>query len=171
MHRRENFWERVRVWLWPKLHWLAQAFGAYTVGTTGEEQFVGTVDYEEEEFEEVLAHELDFEWNAIACLKSNDGEWSKGTWSERDASDERYWDGDPHPNWPDLLTDYQLHVTLFEGETGIDVYAHFEKSYWRHPFGHLKGHGLSPEMGVEMMQEILDEHDIDYDTGDSTGGA
>lgn len=164
MHRIESFWQPIRTAVWPFLHKPLKAVGGFSVTDVEREQYVGTVDEDQSEFEEVLCHEVGFDWNPIASAKFRDDGWSKGTWVYRDSENPIYWADEPRPDWPDILTDYQLHVTLYPAKhgSGTDIYAHYERSYVRHPIQHVNGHEYSGFRGVRMARTLLHQHDIDY---------
>lgn len=65
------------------------------------------------------------------------------------------------------LATYQLHVVLhdLEDAEGIDVYAHWECSWIRHPYKHYVARGYDAERGVELARRWLidDEHRLRSD--------
>ena len=104
--------------------------GGYALGTSDDEQYVGKVSVDEEEFELVL-EDLGFIRNPIACFKSAKGNRkSEGTWV-------LLADDDPNDYVQD---DYQLHTTLFQrrdGKSGREIYAHKEPDWRASPLKHL----------------------------------
>lgn len=162
MHANQNFWEPVRKYVWPRIHGLLTTIGGYSVGQVSNDQYVGTIPHTEKQVEETLSHRIGFTWNPVAALKREDGEWSEGSWVFRDADDMVFWDGKAKYKH-DFLTDKQLHVTLFDGEDGIDVYAHFEYSWITHPVKHLNTVDMKIDLAVAMTTRRLEESGIRLD--------
>lgn len=126
----DDWIEGFRHYWYPKLHPYLNELGGYAVGTSNDEQYVGKVAVNEDEFERVL-EDLGFVRNPIACFKSaEDGRESEGTWCLL---------ADDDPN--DYVRDgYQLHITLFQrrdGEPGREIYAHHEPDWRQTPIKHL----------------------------------
>lgn len=127
----------------------------------GDDQFVGTVPKDEFDLEETLVHESGWTWNPIAALKQRGGKWSDGSWTYRDASRDVFW----YSRWSipvDFLTDAQVHLTVFEVEDGMALYAHYEPHWVTHPVAHYSGRHVDPEKGVDLTRQFLDDHDITY---------
>ncbi|ELY50056.1 hypothetical protein [Natronolimnohabitans innermongolicus] len=143
---REDFVNAVRRSVWPQIHYLlAGTFDGYAVSHTTAEEYALTTHCTEERLEEILA-ELGFSRNPIASLKVRmDGNTSEGSW---------VWRASP-------LADMQLHVVLHEVENTekVDVYAHWECSWIRHPYKHYVARGYDAEKGVELARRWL----INYD--------
>jgi hypothetical protein len=149
----DDYIERFRRFLYPKLHGFLKLFGGYSVGKTGKNQYVGTLDMSDEELERVLA-KLGFERNPIACYKRNEhGNGSIGSWALRSHDDP----------FGELEVDRQLHVTLFHpvNGSGVAVYAHDEYDWQDKPIAHLKGRDFRPEDGVEYTKELLYSERVD----------
>ncbi len=145
----DDWIEVVRRWLFPRLHGVASRFGAYTIGTTGENQRVCRVLVDEETIETVLVA-LGFERNPIACFKSLvDGRESEGSWVLR-SHDDRF---------GLLERDRQLHVTLFLPRYGhgVLVYAHEEYDWQDAPRKHFLGESVDPIIGATKMLYLLME--------------
>ena len=65
---------------------------------------------------------------------------------------------------PSLLSDRQLHVVLFaQSADRVDVYAHNEYNWLRHPIKHAKQKDIRREEGAEQIRRWLDAQAIDYD--------
>lgn len=63
-----------------------------------------------------------------------------------------------------MLTDRQLHVILFaQSPETIDVYAHTEYNWLRHPIKHAQQIGIDRAEGARQMRRWLDERGLDYD--------
>lgn len=106
--------------------------------TSGE--FAGTLHASRRDAERLL-----FRWGFVrspfARLKTRDGTPEIGSWAYRDSP----------------LARRQLHVMLFDGEDGIDVYAHEEPSSVNPLVGadHFDGRGQQVAAGVELARERL----------------
>ncbi len=139
----------------PQIHYLLQGtFGGYAVSHTSAEEYVLTTDCSEADLEKILA-ELGFSRNPIAALKvRTDGNTAEGSW---------VWRSSP-------LASYQLHIVLhdLENETGVDVYAHWECSWIRHPYNHYVARGYDAEKGVELARRWLEQYDGDV-VGNGSG--
>jgi len=160
MGHEQDWIERVRLWLIPKLGRVAQHLNhvggepLYVSYKLHNNEFVGRVDMPEEEFEKEL-DEMGFERNPIAALKTNSaGETEEGSW--------RRVGYDDHP-------DRQLHVILFDGDKMADaptgcvyVYAHWELRWDTDPIAHYKGKKYNGSEGVRRMKDLLDQNGITY---------
>ncbi|RQH01190.1 hypothetical protein [Natrarchaeobius oligotrophus] len=126
----------------PQVHYLLQgSFDGYAISHTTAEEYALTAYCTEETLESIL-EELGFSRNPIASLKVRmDGNTSEGSW---------VWRSSP-------LADYQLHVVLhaLEDGEGVDVYAHWECSWIRHPYKHYVARGYDAETGVELARRWL----------------
>ena len=153
MGHREDAINAVRRSLIPQLHYLfAGSFGGYAVSHTTAEEYALTAMCSEATIETIL-EELGFSRNPIASLKvRTDGNTSEGSWVWR----------------PSPLADHQLHVVLhdLEDSQGVDVYAHWECSWIRHPYNHYVARGYDAETGVELTRRILENYDGDAVEGD-----
>ncbi len=151
----DDWIESVRQHLYPKLHGPLSSLGKrigiplYAVGHVGEAQYIGKFD----ENEDTIEDEFDDrgERNPIAALKSlRDGRTSEGSWVVK------------HDDAPDLIEKgMQLHFTLFvreDGESGRELYAHYEDDWEERPIRHLRGRNFSASEGVAIAEEYLDEH-------------
>ncbi|MFD1512470.1 hypothetical protein [Halomarina rubra] len=80
---------------------------------------------------------MGFERNIVAALKSRaNGDISEESWALRES----------------FFASWQLHLTLYSGEGGVDVYAHWERSRRRHPWKHLDNVGFNAKKGVQMTR-------------------
>lgn len=121
MHR-HDYIEPLRRRLLPLLHGFLSLLGLYSVTDVTERQYVATVEFVEPQLELYL-HHLGFYRNPLSALKRHpDGRVSQGSWFYL----------------PDgLLSTRQYHLTLLDGETGVDCYLH-EEVFWGHdPVAHL----------------------------------
>ena len=148
---REDATNALRRTVLPQLHYaLYGTFEGYAVSHTTEDEYVATVHCPESAIESILA-ERGFSRNPIASLKVRfDGNTSEGSWVYRE-----------HP-----LADDQLHVVLHtlgdgEDEERVDVYAHWERSWIRHPYAHYVARGYDAERGVEITKRLLDRWEGD----------
>ncbi|WIV67142.1 hypothetical protein [Natrialbaceae archaeon AArc-T1-2] len=148
MGYREDFVNAVRRSLVPQVHYLLDGtFGGYAVSHTTAEEYVFTAHCSEETIEAVL-EDVGFSRNPIASLKVRiDGNTSEGSW---------VWRRSP-------LSSHQLHVVLhdLEDAEGVDVYAHWERSWIRHPYAHYVARGYDAEKGVELARRWLASYDGD----------
>ncbi|WP_408957653.1 hypothetical protein [Natrinema sp. 74] len=161
MSYREDFVNALRRRFLPQTHFLLQGtFGGYAVSHTTADEYALTVHCSEATIEDVL-EQLGFSRNPIAALKVRmDGNTSEGSWVWR----------------PSLFADEQLHIVLhdLENESGVDVYAHWECSWIRHPYKHYVARGYDAEKGVALARRWLVDGDelecgpgIDYEIDNS----
>jgi len=138
---------RVRRRLLPALHRLKEPLGGYAICRQHPSEYVGTVKRTLDAVRSMLA-ELAFESEPIASLKvHDDGRLSAGSWVRRES---------PLARW-------QLHVTLFRtGEGTVEVFAHREHSWLRHPYKHYTQDGWDIQGGVDRMRSILSEHGVPF---------
>jgi len=137
-----DFWELIRRYGLPVLG-KRLPDRIYTTGNVTEEQFVVLSKKGSERVEEEL-------WNAgfrrmpLAAFKSlPDGRKSVGSWAYRDS----------------LLSETQLHITLFDAENGTGIYAHAEPSAIN-PFtayAHFASNEVDAKGGVEQAKDRLPE--------------
>ncbi|MXV61180.1 hypothetical protein GS429_03715 [Natronorubrum sp. JWXQ-INN-674] len=144
----EDFVNAVRRSFIPQMHYLLQgSFDGYAISHTTADEYALTAHCDEATIEEIL-DQLGFSRNPIASLKvRTDGNTSEGSWVWR----------------PSPLADMQLHVVLheLENEEGIDVYAHWECSWIRHPYKHYVARGYDAEKGVELARRWLTSYEGD----------
>jgi hypothetical protein len=139
----------VRRSLWPVVDSALGRVGGYAVSTVTQNEYVGTADAEIRGIEETLRC-LGFSFEVISALKHrscpNRKDVESGSWVLRDSP----------------LSSHQLHVHLFSerDEVAVDVYAHHEKSWVRHPVKHYRVEYCDRERGVEMAREILSDADV-----------
>jgi len=114
-------------------------------------QFVGRIEMNEEEFERVLDN-AGYERNPLAWLKRN---------SEREIEE---------GSWRSLDEKMQTHLIFYDGEkapnanTGeLFIYAHYEYRWDVHPWKHLVGEDVSYKDGVEEVRKMLQDEGINYD--------
>ena len=140
----ESDWiEAARRLLYPRLHPLLHIVGLYSVGPVSEAQHVATIQMGEEEFEKYILHAPHrFERNPIASYKTApDGR--KSTLSLRLTHA-----GSEHYNTQYVDEKKQLHWTLFNAADGVlDLYAHYEYDWQVAPVKHLRGEGMSDDIG------------------------
>lgn len=132
------------------IHVVLSLFGAYAVGTTLPNQYVGSYREDEDVIEKELA-EVGFERNPVACFKDlPDGRESEGSWVLR-AHD------DPLGR---LGEDRQIHVTMYELEDGRgrELYAHEEYDWQDRPWAHYRAVDFRPRRGVEHTAELIENY-------------
>jgi hypothetical protein len=146
MGYREDAINAARRTVYPQIHYLLRGtFGGYAVTHTTADEYVLTANCSEEEIEALLG-ELGFSRNPISAVKVRmDGNTAEGSWVWR----------------PSPLASYQLHIVLHElRETdGVDVYAHWECSWIRHPYRHYVARGYDAQKGVELTRRWLIDDD------------
>ena len=142
---------KTRELVWPLCHrFLTTVSDAYAVTQTTEDEYAATVGETQERLEARLS-EVGFERTPVAALKVRlDGNVSDGSWVYRNSK----------------LADTQLHVVLHElrDQRGVDVYAHVEDNWIRHPLGHLRKKSYTAERGVSSVRSLFDREDeISYE--------
>ncbi len=138
---------RVRRRVLPTVHRIKEPFGGFAQCTMDPSEYVGTVGRELSEFRTDL-QAMEFSPEPIASLKVHgDGRLSAGSWVRRQSP----------------LAKWQLHVTLFQdGRDAIDVFAHREHSWLRHPYKHYTSEGWDTTSGVERMRSLLSDHGVAF---------
>jgi len=162
MGHKQDWWERVRATVIPKIGLVTQLIedvtgSYYYVRTeTHNNQFVGRVPMNEEKFEKEL-HEMGFDRNPLSSLKTlgSTGESEEGSWRKVGFED---------------APAFQLHVILYDGEpinnAEVDVtyvYAHWELRWDTNPIKHYRGVDANGPEGVRRMKRLLDENGIGYE--------
>ena len=139
---------RVRQRLGPWITRLGQTLGQpeYRLRET---EYVGTVQQPLDEFTETL-QEHGFEWDPLAWYHQPPvGSEPNGSWSYRRT----------------VLADRQLHVILIaHSPKYIDVFAHEEYNWLRHPIKHLWQVGIDRKAGSSEMRRWLERHGMEVDT-------
>jgi len=115
--------------------------------------YAGTVAMPMDEFERALG-DGGFAWAPISWYHQPPlGADPNGSWTFRRAP----------------LADRQLHVILSRHTPGrIDVYAHWEYNWRRHPVKHAKQLAIDRTAGSETMRTWLETHNIGYETRSRT---
>ena len=62
---------------------------------------------------------------------------------------------------------WQVHIRGYAHVDGIELTAHFEPEPRRHPHAHIALFGLDIDRGMDVLLELLDRHEIEYDWLDS----
>ncbi|QFU84156.1 hypothetical protein GCU68_09605 [Natronorubrum aibiense] len=138
---------RVRRRVLPTLHRIKEPLGGFAQCLQHPDEYVGTIEYGLGEFRSDL-ETMSFAPEPIASLKVHrDGRRSAGSWVRR---------ASPLSRW-------QLHVALFIADgDAVDVFAHREYSWLRHPYKHYTGAGWDTRGGVHRMRSLLSEHDVAF---------
>lgn len=138
---------RVRRRVLPTVHRIKEPFGGFAQCTQHPSEYVGTVQRELNAFRPDL-EAMEFAPEPIASLKVHrDGRTSVGSWARRKSP----------------LAKWQLHVTLFQdGRDTIEVFAHREYSWLRHPYKHYTAEVWDTAGGVDRMRSLLTEHDVSF---------
>jgi len=138
---------RVRQRLGPWITRLARTLGQpeYRLHDT---EYVGTVEQPLDEFTEAL-EEHGFEWDPLAWYHQPPvGSEPNGSWTYRRAS----------------LADRQIHVILIAHSAEyIDVFAHEEYNWLRHPIKHLRQVGIERRAGSSKMRRWIESHGVEVD--------
>ena len=113
-----------------------------------ESEYVGTIGQPLDEFTEIL-QEHGFDWDPLAWYhQSPTGSDPNGSWTYRRS----------------LLADRQLHVILIaRTPEKIDVFAHEEYNWLRHPISHLRQVGIEREAGSNETQQWIERRGIEID--------
>lgn len=139
---------RVRQRLGPYLTHLARALGQpqYRLRET---EYVGTVQQSLEQFTATL-QEGGFDWDPLAWYhRPPVGSEPNGSWTYRRS----------------LLGDRQLHVILVDRSSdSLDVFAHEEYNWLRHPIRHLQNSGVNREAGRDVMRRWLESRNVAFET-------
>lgn len=111
------------------------------------EEYAATVECRIEDLESRLS-EYGFRWNPLSMYhRTKFGNRSNGSWVLRRG----------------LFSDRQLHVILIkQGEARVDVYAHNEYNWLRHPIKHAEQVDLRREEGAQQALRHLDAMAVDY---------
>ncbi|WP_306056311.1 hypothetical protein [Natronococcus wangiae] len=138
---------RVRRRVLPTLHRIKEPLGGFAQCTQHPDEYVGTVQRGLCEFRSDL-EAMSFAPEPIASLKVHeDGRLSAGSWVRRRSP----------------LARRQLHVALFQTSVeNIEVFAHREYSWLRHPYRHYTGQGWDSSGGVERMRSLLSDHGVSF---------
>ena len=138
---------RVRRRVLPTLHRIKEPLGGFAKCTQHPAEYVGTVERSLSEFRPDL-EAMAFAPEPIASLKiREDGRFSAGSWVRRRSA----------------MADWQLHVTLFQsGSDAVEVFAHREYSWLRHPYKHYVGEGWDMDAGVRRMRSLLEDHGVAF---------
>lgn len=144
---RQDLPYRFRQAVGPLVDRLAKAVGQPTYRLRHTE-YVGTVRRSMREVEALL-REGGLRWDPLSWYHQPPvGSRPDGSWAYR--------------NGP--FADRQLHVVLCaRSREAVDVYAHDEPNWRRHPRRHLEGSDIRRERGAEEMRRWLDERGIAYE--------
>jgi hypothetical protein len=138
---------RVRQRLGPWIDRLARRVGQpeYHVRDEG---YAGTVSVPVADLESRLA-DAGFSWDPVSLYhRTQAGTGTDGSWVYRSSP----------------LADRQLHVVLFaQSADRLDVYAHEEYSWLRHPVKHARQEDIRRERGAAELRRWLDEQPFEYE--------
>ncbi len=139
---------RVRQWLGPVITRLGRTLGQpqYRLYET---EYVGTVRRPLGEFTETL-QTYGFEWDPLAWYHQPPvGSEPNGSWTYRRT----------------LLADRQIHVILIAHSPAyIDVFAHEEYNWLRHPIKHLRQVGIDREAGSHKVRRWIERNGMAIET-------
>lgn len=137
---------RARQSIGPRIDAAARTFGdpQYRVRSS---EYVGTVTLDIADFEGRL-YEAGFTWDPVSLYhRTPSGTATDGSWVYRSSP----------------LADRQLHVLLFaQARDRIDVYAHEECSWIRHPLKHARQERIQRRAGASEAGRILERIGVDY---------
>lgn len=137
-------WLRRR--LGPAIDRVARAFGQPATRVRATE-YVGTVRGSTD----ALEAELDdggFSWDPVSLYHyTPGGRGADGSWAYRSSP----------------FADRQVHVVLFSADEGVDVYAHDEYNWLRHPREHAAEVDIRREKGAAEVRRWLDGRGVAYD--------
>ncbi|MCD2204422.1 hypothetical protein [Halobacterium sp. KA-6] len=183
----DDYWPQLRNRLLPILHRLGATSGLYAQGKVLEDEFVGTVQMPEDEFEREL-EAAGFYRNPLSAVKRSPNGWeSDGSWARRYGKVR--WLADalrslqiPVAGPPgrmlgrflaaagDIMARRQTDVTIFTqtqaGATTIWVFAHDEPNSlnpltaWRH----YVAKSWNAQRGVKEVRGVLEDRNINYQT-------
>jgi hypothetical protein len=188
----DDFWPAIRRRILPALDKIGATSDLYAAGEMSRAEYVGRVQMDLDAFEEEL-QSAGFYRNPLAAYKTSpqgwqsDGSWARryGTlrgWAETVRSYGLTLKDDPIPlgtlpGWlvgalgrftlalGDILAARQLHVTVFEHDGDLYLFAHDEwnslnpLTAWQH----FRAKTFDPKKGVEAMQAELAALGIEYD--------
>ena len=138
---------KVRRRVLPTVHRIKAPLGGFAQCTQHPSEHVGTVQRSLREFRTDL-ETMAFAPEPVASLKVHrDGRLSAGSWVRRHSP----------------LSEWQLHTTVFlDGHDTVEVFAHREYSWLRHPYKHYCGEGWDTAGGVERMRTLLTDHGVAF---------
>lgn len=156
MTHQHDYIERFRRYWYPKLHGLLRRVEVgvplFSKATTDEDRYAATFHIDEDTLEETFLHDLGFERNPIAAYKTHeDGRQSTLSIRLTNGVSENRGGQYVEPGM-------QLHATFFPSEYDdgtIDMYAHYEKDWARHPIQHLRGVGTNSLQGVKRVLALI----------------
>lgn len=146
-HARRSVASRIRQALGPYVDRLAKALGQSSYHIRRSE-YVATVHLPIEDLEDHL-RAGGLTWAPFSLYhRTPMGTSTDGSWTYR----------------PSPLADRQLHVVLFaQSADRVDVYAHEEYNWLRHPVKHARRRDIRREAGSEQLRRWLDAQALAYD--------
>ena len=144
---RENALREFRHRVGPWINRIGNALGRPTT-LVYPEGYVGTVRVPISDLETKL-HDDGFTWDPVSMYhRTPSGSTTDGSWAYRSSA----------------FGHRQLHVVLFAQRSDlIDVYAHDEFNWRRHPIKHARETDIRREEGVAEMRRWLETHGVAYD--------
>ena len=152
----ENRWiHKAHKFIAKQLHKPAGWFGAYTQGQVSKNSYAFSIESELEDVEQEL-NDRGFYRNPTAFLTYRKVDHFK----EVDKPRKNYTEGSWVNYLDGLLSEYQLHITLYSAydDGYVDIYAHHETSWLRHPYKHLVDNDYSAEMGIEILKNMFNDY-------------
>ncbi|XVH33622.1 hypothetical protein ACNS7O_17040 (plasmid) [Haloferacaceae archaeon DSL9] len=138
---------RIRRLVLPTVHRIAEPLGGFAQCVMNPTEYVGTVKRKLGDLRSDL-RSMGFRREPISSLKQrDDGAPSIGSWVWRAS----------------VWAKRQLHVTLFwNPDHGVEIWAHWEYSWIRHPLKHYRCAAYDPLGGVKSMRRLLTAKNIPY---------
>jgi len=148
----ENDWiHSLHKYVAKQLHKPAGFIGWYTQGAVGQDTYAVSLEKEIRELEHIL-DSLGFYRNPTAYLTyrnvhfedAENKDYTEGSWV-------KYVDG--------LLGEYQVHITVYSAydDGFVDVYAHHETNWFRHPYKHLFNNDYDAEKGIRIVKDMFSD--------------
>lgn len=142
--------ESMRHRWWLRIHEALSAYGGYAKREMHQNEYVTTAITDTDTLEKAL-YRANFHRNPLAAQKyflEPNGEMnlSSGSWVYR----------------PSLLATYQLHLTLFETKSGVEIYSHCEYSNVTHPIKHYRGAHQENAAGKSRITHALRSEGVSY---------
>lgn len=141
--------EPVREALFPVLDPFLRPLGGYAIGSTGPDQYVGSVYMDEEDLEKVILS-IGFTLNYGAALKhrvapdSSDIEDGSYAWRKS------------------YFAKYQIHLMYYLEDKGeIRLYAHKEYNWHRYPIKHIKTVYFNTVKARNFVKKALSKHRVE----------
>lgn len=175
----DDYWPWIRGIVLPILDQIGSKYGFYAAGPMGGNEFAGIVDMDPEQFERRLER-MGYYRNPLSAYKESpqgwesDGSWAKRTGKMRGLGDRLRKKGLDHvpiletyvarflQAFGDVFAVYQIHITMFNREDGIHIYAHHEFNSLNPitAFPHYTAVKFNPKKGKRLVRADFEEAEI-----------